>query len=70
MSESEKAGKTATSGRRMTVRQAAEEWQLHPETVRAAIRKGELSAIWAGRGYRMLASEVETWVRLKWQAPH
>jgi len=51
----------------MTVRQVAEEWQLHPETVRKAIRAGELPAVWAGSGYRMLAEEVEGWVARRWQ---
>ena len=66
MSEIEKTGKTAASGRRMTVRQAAEEWQLHPETVRKAIRAGELPAVRAGNGYRLSEMDLEKWVNSKW----
>jgi len=66
MSEVEQTGKTAASGRRLTVKQAAEEWQLHPDTIRAAIRAGKLPAVWAGSGYRIFADDVEAWVRREW----
>mgnify|MGYP000970341130 CR=1 FL=1 len=50
----------------MTVRQAAEEWQLNPATIRKAIREGYLPAIWAGNGYRVIAADVEAWIQRTW----
>jgi len=66
MSGSTTTGQPRNPTRRLTVRQAAEEWQLHPGTVRKAIRKGKLPAIWAGTGYRLLADDVEAWIRSEW----
>ena len=55
-----------TRTRRLTVRQAADEWQISTDRVRVAIKEGKLVAIWAGTGYRMLASDVEAWVKAEW----
>lgn len=52
--------------RRITVAQAAAEWSLHVDTLRAAIRRGELPAVWAGNGWRLLPSDVEAWVAARW----
>jgi len=60
-------GKSTAPVRRMTVQQAADLWQIHPGTVRKAIRAGSLSAVWAGNGYRMLAEDVEAWIRRTWR---
>jgi len=50
----------------MTVRQIAEQWQLYPGTIRRAIRRGDLPAVWAGTGYRALATDVEAWIQRTW----
>ncbi len=66
MSQPENAAGSAGSGRRLTVRQVAEQWQIYPGTVRKAIRAKELPAVWAGNGYRMVAEDVEAWIRRTW----
>jgi len=64
--QAETSGRTSAPLRRMTVRQAAEEWQLNPATIRNAIREGSLPAVWAGNGYRVIGADVEEWVRRTW----
>ncbi len=64
--QAETSGRTSAPVRRMTVRQAAEEWQLNPATIRKAIREGSLPAVWAGNGYRVLAADVEAWILRTW----
>ena len=66
MSGHERTTQGSTSSRRQTVRQIAEEWQLYPGTIRKAIREGKLPAVWAGTGYRVLAADVEAWIRRTW----
>jgi excisionase family DNA binding protein len=43
----------------LTVRQAAEVWQVHPETVRRAIRDGSLPAFRARGTYRIPRTALE-----------
>lgn len=62
----ETSGKVAASVRRLTVRQVADLWQLYPGTIRKAIRAGDLPAVWAGSGYRVLAEDVEAWIQRTW----
>jgi len=59
-------GKVTAPARRWTVQQVADFWQIHPGTVRKAIRAGNLPAVWAGNGYRMLAEDVEAWIMRTW----
>jgi len=66
MSVVERADGKVGTGRWMTVRQVAEQWQLYPGTIRKAIRAKDLPAVWAGSGYRVLAEDVEEWIRRTW----
>jgi len=66
MSETEKTAGKPSAGRRMTVRQVAEAWQVYAGTVRRAIRAKELPAVWAGNGYRLAPEDVAVWVEKKW----
>jgi len=64
--QAETTTKSSVPGRRMTVLQIAEQWQLYPGTIRKAIRRGDLPAVWAGTGYRVLAMDVEAWIQRRW----
>ena len=66
MSDTQRKDEKPSAGRRLTVRQVAETWQVYAGTVRRAIRAGELPAVWAGNGYRLAAEDVEAWVEKKW----
>ncbi|MBM4320823.1 MAG: helix-turn-helix domain-containing protein [Deltaproteobacteria bacterium] len=65
--QAETNGKSST--RKLTVQQAAAEWQLHPETLRKAIRAGDLPAAWVGSGYRIVSSDIEAWIKRTWSQP-
>jgi len=45
----------------MTVEQAAEVIEVHPETIRRAIRSGELNAAKIGRDYRITRDALSQW---------
>lgn len=43
----------------LTVKQAAERWQMNPEVVRRKCAKGEIKALRIGKLWRICASENE-----------
>jgi excisionase family DNA binding protein len=61
----------AKRGDVLDVKQAAYAISRHPQTVREAIREGELRASIAGRGpragYRIREEDLRTWVRERWE---
>jgi excisionase family DNA binding protein len=48
-----------------TVKQTAEWFGAHPETIRRAIRSGELKAVRVGRSYRITGYDLEAFWRSK-----
>jgi len=46
----------------LTTREAAERLRLHPKTVEAYFRQGRIKAIKTGRNWRVLETELESFV--------
>ncbi|ORV92720.1 hypothetical protein AWC11_07640 [Mycobacterium interjectum] len=55
----------------LTVRTAAEYSALSPDTIRAAVRTGELQAYAIGRGreYRLTAADIDAWMKSRSYEP-
>lgn len=47
----------------LTLKQAAQKLQVHTETLKRAIRSGELEAYRVGRNYRVSEEALNTYVR-------
>jgi len=61
--------KPASAGEYLTVAQAAEIANVHPETVRVWIRDGRLPRHHAGREHRVLRTELEDFLRVTLTPP-
>lgn len=49
----------------LTVEQIAEKFEVHPETIRRALKSGELKGFKLGKGWRVYQKDLNAYIELK-----
>lgn len=49
----------------LTVEQISEKFEVHPETIRRALKSGELKGFKLGKGWRVYQDDLNNYIELK-----